>query len=1083
MEFRPVKAERTNPKVEKNSMSFQILWIIRNFGSTGEETQSQYYQIDKSKVQFVLFWNNDESETYLQISFFATDTTTCGNIRITFSRDKVVSELVKLAPTSRKFLINLKHSREDLLEYVRSDDVLTLRIDIPITFAERASGLTGIPVTTRRRLSSEFSAPKRSVVCELGRDGPKNPPPPPSKTSKEQTGHVGLMNQGATCYMNSMLQSLFHLPAFRRLVFDLPTTGMEDVEKSIPLNLQRLFCRLQLSEIACSTKALTTSLGWTSRETFVQHDVQEFERVLIDNLERKLEGTFLESSIATLFRGEFVNYIRCKDVPYQSTRKEFFYDLSMQVRGCASLLESFEKYVEPEEMTGSNQYKTDDYGPQDAIMGTEFAFLPSVLHLHLRRFEFDYATMRMAKVNDTFAFPKQIDLSKFVNDKSKSYVYDLFGVLVHSGGTYGGHYYAFLRTSSDPQWYKFNDSVVTKESEENAIDDNFGGKAYNAYMLIYVRHEDVEHLYEPVTKESIPQHLVDYVEAAEKEEEEKRQELIKESKTAVINISTEDDLRVNTEMNVSGFKPQTDRTVSVEKQTTLETFYEIIGKELSVPVENLRIWEAQYSRMPYRLLKPLETANVGALSYVFLQKSLKSLNTKTFVDDTFAVDANQCMVFVKFFFQDEEQIAFISSCKVELGDPVSSLIATTNRYLGLPEETRLLIFQESLNSVHKKVDGDATFKSLGIRHGAVLILQLPPGEPFPVEHSQYIRPKDASDGQREAINGIVPVTYRDVFPERHPQLVDDYLALTSNMKDVDVYDFDVRSDSPAAIVRVSSSLSFVEFKKMLSKLLHLDYSPDCDAMILYKCTDAATLQTSRIETALYQTLRLHLQTPPKTNGLERHRFYFQMIRGTSEEAVANSAQFHVQFSEDGFVVAKDAKVLAFKTENCLGIFQKLGIDCDVQNLRFLRVRDHRIFGVLRPEEEFGNGFYSLRVDVVPMDQRDTTNIAFFLPVAYGYIDAFLTTRAKGDPFLFPVITGEQFSSTKERLAKSVNLDGASFRFKRSGDINDSPLPDETVLSDVAGPSSTLFVLIGEDARPKPAEPPQKTAAPPVRIYN
>lgn len=37
--------------------------------------------------------------------------------------------------------------------------------------------------------------------------------------SKKETGYVGLKNQGATCYMNSLLQTLFHIPYFRKVSF------------------------------------------------------------------------------------------------------------------------------------------------------------------------------------------------------------------------------------------------------------------------------------------------------------------------------------------------------------------------------------------------------------------------------------------------------------------------------------------------------------------------------------------------------------------------------------------------------------------------------------------------------------------------------------------------------------------------------------------------------------------------------------------------------------------------------------------------------------------------------------------------
>jgi hypothetical protein len=152
---------------------------------------------------------------------------------------------------------------------------------------------------------------------------------PAEVAQDDSTEYVGLMNQGATCYLNVLLQSLFHLPAFRRIVYEMPTTGSEDPRTSIPLNLQQLFCKMQLGQQSCSTRALTASFGWGDEQTLTQHDTQEFCRVLMDNLETKMANSPLQGRIASLFRGKYQNYIRCRYIEYGSTTVESFYDLSM----------------------------------------------------------------------------------------------------------------------------------------------------------------------------------------------------------------------------------------------------------------------------------------------------------------------------------------------------------------------------------------------------------------------------------------------------------------------------------------------------------------------------------------------------------------------------------------------------------------------------------------------------------------------------------------------------------------------------------------------------------------------------------
>ncbi len=70
-----------------------------------------------------------------------------------------------------------------------------------------------------------------------------------SYDSKKTTGYVGLHNQGATCYMNSLFQSLYFTNYFRLAVYQIPTDNDEPCN-SIALALQRLFFNLQFSNYA-----------------------------------------------------------------------------------------------------------------------------------------------------------------------------------------------------------------------------------------------------------------------------------------------------------------------------------------------------------------------------------------------------------------------------------------------------------------------------------------------------------------------------------------------------------------------------------------------------------------------------------------------------------------------------------------------------------------------------------------------------------------------------------------------------------------------------------------------------------------
>lgn len=118
----------------------------------------------------------------------------------------------------------------------------------------------------------------------------------------------------------------------------------------------------------------------------------------MDALERKMKDTPVEKALDEIFRGETLRYVRCLNVPFESTGKEPFYDVAVTVKGMPSLERSLAAFVEPEFLVGENSYNAEGYGLQEAKLGVVFATLPPVLHIQLKRFEYDFERDRVVKV-------------------------------------------------------------------------------------------------------------------------------------------------------------------------------------------------------------------------------------------------------------------------------------------------------------------------------------------------------------------------------------------------------------------------------------------------------------------------------------------------------------------------------------------------------------------------------------------------------------------------------------------------------------------------------------------------------------
>ncbi len=212
---------------------------------------------------------------------------------------------------------------------------------------------------------------------------------------------IGLSNQGATCYLNGLLQTLYMTPEFRRAIFKWKYNEIKDgaAEHCIPLQLQKLFGLLSLSrQRAVETVSLTKSFGWEGNEVFQQQDVQELMRVLFDALEESFRSTDTENILDEIYSGKMIDYLRCLDVPYHTERSDKFQDLSVAIIpfggtvACKTLMECVELYLRPEVLDGDNKYRVEATNTQsDAIKGLKFSQLPHILSIHMKRFVFDFS--------------------------------------------------------------------------------------------------------------------------------------------------------------------------------------------------------------------------------------------------------------------------------------------------------------------------------------------------------------------------------------------------------------------------------------------------------------------------------------------------------------------------------------------------------------------------------------------------------------------------------------------------------------------------------------------------------------------
>ncbi|XP_066455210.1 ubiquitin carboxyl-terminal hydrolase 25 isoform X4 [Eleutherodactylus coqui] len=289
----------------------------------------------------------------------------------------------------------------------------------------RETGITDEEQAISRVLEASIAENKASLKrthTEVWSDSPN-----PYDRKRQDNCPVGLKNVGNTCWFSAVIQSLFNLQEFRRLVLNYsPPASAQDVprnqkeHRNLPFmrELRYLFSLLVSSKrkYVDPSRAVEILKDAFKSNDSQQQDVSEFTHKLLDWLEdafqikaeEERDGEKPKNPMVELFYGRFLAVGVHEGKKFENT--EMFGQYPLQVNGFKDLHECLEAAMIEGEIESLHSENCSKSGQEHW-----FTELPPVLTFELSRFEFNQALGRPEKIHNKLEFPPCLYMDRYMH--------------------------------------------------------------------------------------------------------------------------------------------------------------------------------------------------------------------------------------------------------------------------------------------------------------------------------------------------------------------------------------------------------------------------------------------------------------------------------------------------------------------------------------------------------------------------------------------------------------------------------------------------------------------------------------------